>query len=40
VLDTDKWAFGHFEFPKIFNHSNFEVPNGDLPDVENSPKFA
>jgi hypothetical protein len=40
VLDTDKWAFGHFEFPMIFKHSNFEIPNGDLPDVQNSLKFA
>jgi hypothetical protein len=40
VLDTDKWAFGHFEFSMIFNHSNFEIPNGDLPDVQDLPKFA
>jgi hypothetical protein len=40
VLDTDKWAFGHFEFPMIFNHSKFEIPNGDLPYVKNSPKFS
>jgi hypothetical protein len=40
VLDTDKCAFSHFEFPMIFNHSNFEVQNRDLPDVQNSPKFA
>jgi hypothetical protein len=26
---------GLFEFPMIFNHSNFEIQNGDLPDVKN-----
>jgi hypothetical protein len=40
VLDTDKWAFVHFEFPMVFNHSNFEVSNGDLSYVQNSRKFA
>jgi hypothetical protein len=40
VLDTDKWAFDHFEFQMIFNHSNFKIPNGNLPDVQNSPNFA
>jgi hypothetical protein len=32
--------FGLFEFSMIFNHSNFEIQNGDLPDVQNSPNFA
>jgi hypothetical protein len=40
MLDTDKWASGYFEFSMIFNQSNFEIPNGDLTDVQNSPKFA
>jgi hypothetical protein len=31
---------GLFEFPIIFNHSNFEIQNGDLPNVQNSPNFA
>jgi hypothetical protein len=31
---------GLFEFPMIFNHSNFEIQNGDLPDVQNSLNFA
>ena len=31
---------GLFEFPMIFNPSNFEIQNGDLPDVQNSPNFA
>jgi hypothetical protein len=30
---------GLFEFPMIFNHSNFEIQNGDLTDVQNSPNF-
>jgi hypothetical protein len=29
-----------FEFPMIFNHSSFEIQNGDLPDVQNSPNFV
>jgi hypothetical protein len=29
-----------FEFPMIFNHLNFEIQNGDLPDVQNAPNFA
>jgi hypothetical protein len=31
---------GLFEFPMIFNHSNFEIQNGDLIIVQNSPNFA
>jgi hypothetical protein len=31
---------GLFEFPMIFNHSNFEIQNSDLPDVQNPPNFA
>jgi hypothetical protein len=31
---------GLFEFSMIFNHSNFEIQNGDLPDVQNLPNFA
>jgi hypothetical protein len=31
---------GLFEFPMIFNHSNFEIQNGDLPDVQNSLNFS
>jgi hypothetical protein len=31
---------GLFEFPMIFNHSNFEIQNGDLTDVQNSLNFA
>jgi hypothetical protein len=31
---------GLFEFPMIFNHLNFEIQNGDLPDVKNSPNFV
>jgi hypothetical protein len=31
---------GLFEFPIIFNHSNFEIQNGDLSDAQNSPNFA
>jgi hypothetical protein len=31
---------GLFEFLMIFNHSNFEIQNGDLPVVQNSPNFA
>jgi hypothetical protein len=31
---------GLFEFPMIFNHSNFEIQNSDLTDVQNSPNFA
>jgi hypothetical protein len=31
---------GLFEFPMIFNHSNFEIQNSDLPDVQNSLNFS
>jgi hypothetical protein len=31
---------GLFEFSIIFNHSNFEIQNGDLFEVQNSPNFA
>jgi hypothetical protein len=31
---------GLFEFPMIFNYSNFEIQNGDLLVVQNSPNFA
>jgi hypothetical protein len=31
---------GLFEFLMTFNHSNFEIQNGDLPVVQNSPNFA
>jgi hypothetical protein len=31
---------GLFEFPMIFNHSNFEIQNGDLPVAQNSPNIA
>jgi hypothetical protein len=31
---------GLFEFLMIFNHSNFEIQNSDLPDVQNSPNFS
>jgi hypothetical protein len=31
---------GLFEFPMIFDHSNFEIQNGDLSDAQNSPNFA
>jgi hypothetical protein len=31
---------GLFEFPMIFNQSKFEIQNGDLHDVQNSPNFA
>jgi hypothetical protein len=28
------------QFSKIFNLSNFQIQNGGLPDVQNSPNFA
>jgi hypothetical protein len=31
---------GLFEFPMIFNHSNFKIQNDDLTFVQNSPNFA
>jgi hypothetical protein len=30
----------HFIISMIFNHPNFEIRNGILPDVQNSPNFA
>jgi hypothetical protein len=29
-----------FKFPMIFTHLNFEIQNGDLLDIKNSPNFA
>jgi hypothetical protein len=30
----------HFVISMIFNHPNFEIENGDLPDVPNLPNFT
>jgi hypothetical protein len=30
----------HFIISKIFNHLNFKIRIGDLPDIQNSPNFA
>jgi hypothetical protein len=40
VVATDKWVPAPFHIFKDFNHPNFEIRIGDLPDVQNSPKFA
>jgi hypothetical protein len=30
----------YFIISVIFNHTNFEIRNGDLPNVQNSPNFS
>jgi hypothetical protein len=40
VALTDKRAQLNFVISMIFTHPNFEIQNGDHPDVHNSPTFA
>jgi hypothetical protein len=40
AAETDKWARLHFDISMIFTHPNFEIQNGDLSDVQNSPNFS
>jgi hypothetical protein len=37
---TDRWARLYFIISKLFNHPNFEIRIGVLPNVQNSPNFA
>jgi hypothetical protein len=38
---ADKWGLPIFKYSRIiFNHPLFELQNGNLPDIQNSPEFV